>query len=70
MGAEVLAVESPSVDTFKGIDVLVSCLWHGTPDEVKEAYVTSAVQAGVKLYFPTEYGTYVGVYVISMRDFG
>jgi len=47
---------SISADLLKGVDVLVNSLaGHSSPDLLNE-YAKAAVDAGVKVYFPTEFG--------------
>lgn len=46
-------------ETLKGVDVLVNCLGHGVPAQERESLFKAALESGVKVYFPTEYGVWV-----------
>lgn len=42
---------------LQGVDVLVSALGTEGVDEVRETIIKASVEAGVKVYFPSEFGT-------------
>lgn len=55
-GAEAIAVDGkPTAESLKGVDVFVNVLGE-ISEAVKNAYAKAAVEAGVKVYFPSEYG--------------
>ncbi|KAG8912108.1 hypothetical protein FRC00_005272 [Tulasnella sp. 408] len=43
-------------DTLKGIDVVINAWGFTVPGDIKNALVKAAVDAGVKVYFPSEFG--------------
>ncbi|KIO27366.1 hypothetical protein M407DRAFT_191683 [Tulasnella calospora MUT 4182] len=43
-------------DTLKGIDVVINAWGFMVPGDIKNALVRAAVDAGVKVYFPSEFG--------------
>jgi len=57
LGAELVSVANGiTIQQLKGVDVLVSCLSHIASREENDVYAKVAIEAGVKVYFPTEYG--------------
>ncbi|KAG8899955.1 hypothetical protein FRB99_006348 [Tulasnella sp. 403] len=57
-GAEISVVgDAPTAESLKGVDVLVNALTHFASPQLNEAYARAAKDAGVKVYFPTEYGS-------------
>lgn len=60
LGAEAIGLKgaagAPAVDDLKGIDVLISCTGFATSPETKLATAKAAIEAGVKVYFPSDYG--------------
>ena len=57
-GAEI-ETRTPSVETFRGVDVFINALSTDADPKVWDDYVKAAVDAGVGVYFPSEYGLYV-----------
>ncbi|KAG8946289.1 hypothetical protein FRC04_011919 [Tulasnella sp. 424] len=45
-----------TTDTLKGIDVVINAWGFTVPGDIKNALVKTAVEAGVKVYFPSEFG--------------
>ncbi|KAG8947804.1 hypothetical protein FRC04_010290 [Tulasnella sp. 424] len=45
-----------TADTLKGIDVVINAWGFMVPGDIKNALVRAAVEAGVKVYFPSEFG--------------
>jgi len=58
LGGQIVKLEgdAPKVEQLKGVDVLINCLSHSVPLETKDSYVQAAAEAGVKVYFPSEFG--------------
>ncbi|KAG8864087.1 hypothetical protein FRB96_006960 [Tulasnella sp. 330] len=59
LGYELIVAKGPlQGETLKSksVDVLVSFLGHDVPMEEKDALYEAAINSGVKVYFPTEYG--------------
>lgn len=58
-GAETIELKGyPTAKTFEGVDVLVNALG-GLYDTTKSASVKAVIEAGVKVYFPSEFGVRV-----------
>lgn len=56
-GAEVVALNGQATAAdLKGVDILINTMGHETSDEDKNPFGTAAVEAGVKVYIPSEYG--------------
>lgn len=57
-GAEVVQVEDIgiSTDLLKGVDVFISAASFMATPTSQEEWVKAAVKAGVKVYFPSDYG--------------
>lgn len=54
-GAEIYA-GAPASDVLKGIDVAVDIIKAEAGEDVHNAFAKAAADAGVKIYFPAEYG--------------
>lgn len=53
-GAE-LVVPSPTAATFKDVDVFINSS-NPAKDSTQDDYAKAAIDAGVKVYFPSEFG--------------
>lgn len=58
LGAEAIqsAGEAVTANELKGVDVFINTLAATIPQEVNDVFAQAAVEAGVKVYFPTGYG--------------
>ncbi|KAG8894336.1 hypothetical protein FRC00_009080 [Tulasnella sp. 408] len=57
-------------DTLKGIDVVINALGFMVPGDIKNALVKAAVDAGVKVYFPSEFGADPHTLDVEAKIFG
>lgn len=57
-GAEPIAAE-PKAESFKGVEVFINTASSHNPEEWKtfDEYTKAAVDAGVKVFFPSDVGT-------------
>ncbi|KAG9018159.1 hypothetical protein FRB90_012067 [Tulasnella sp. 427] len=55
LGAEV-HTGTVTVESLKGIDVVINAWGFTVPGEIKDSLVKTAAEAGVRVYFPSEFG--------------
>lgn len=55
-GAEIVKISNVTAADLKGVDILINTMGHETSDADKNPFGTAAVEAGVKVYIPSEYG--------------
>ncbi|KAG8927419.1 hypothetical protein FRC01_007518 [Tulasnella sp. 417] len=69
LGAEIYT-GPVQADTLRGIDVVINAWGFMVPGDIKDALVKAAVDAGVKVYFPSEFGVDPHTLDVEAKIFG